>query len=98
MTAKSVLLRPQALRPRARAPSCPSCYATGICWASALSSNGDNNCAESKQLHYNWDIERVRVYLLFLLRKFFWEMSPSFHSLQITPKRLVVESWNFHTM
>jgi len=29
MTAKSVLLRPQGLRPRARAPTCPPpCYAT----------------------------------------------------------------------
>jgi len=29
MTAKSVLMRPQGLRPRARAPTCPpSCYAT----------------------------------------------------------------------
>jgi len=29
MTAKSVLLRPQGLRPREPAPTCPSCYATG---------------------------------------------------------------------
>jgi len=28
MTAKSVLVRLQGLRPRARAPTCPSCYAT----------------------------------------------------------------------
>jgi len=28
MTTKSVLLRPQGLRPRARAPTCPPCYAT----------------------------------------------------------------------
>jgi len=30
MTAKSVLVRPQGLRHRARAPTCPPCYATGI--------------------------------------------------------------------
>jgi len=29
MTAKSVLLRPQGLCPKARAPTCPRCYATG---------------------------------------------------------------------
>jgi len=28
MTAKSVLVRPQGLRTRARAPTCPPCYAT----------------------------------------------------------------------
>jgi len=28
MTAKSVLVRPPGLRPRARAPLAPSCYAT----------------------------------------------------------------------
>jgi len=28
MTAKSLLLRPQGLRPRTRAPTCPLCYAT----------------------------------------------------------------------
>jgi len=27
MTANSVFLRPQGLRPRARAPTCPPCYA-----------------------------------------------------------------------
>jgi len=32
MTAKSVLLRPQGLRPRARAPICPPCYATVFRW------------------------------------------------------------------
>jgi len=30
MTAKSVLLRPHGLRPRARAPTYPPCYATGF--------------------------------------------------------------------
>jgi len=30
MTAKSVLVRPQGLRPRARAPTCPPCYATEL--------------------------------------------------------------------
>jgi len=28
MTVKSVLMRPQGLCPRARAPTCPSCYVT----------------------------------------------------------------------
>jgi len=28
MTAKSVMMRPQGLRPMARAPTCPLCYAT----------------------------------------------------------------------
>jgi len=31
MTAKSVLLRPHGLRPRARAPTCLPCYATVLC-------------------------------------------------------------------
>jgi len=30
MTAKSVLVRPQGLRPGARAPTCPPYYATGF--------------------------------------------------------------------
>jgi len=30
MTAKSVLVRPQGLRPRARAPNCPPCYVTAL--------------------------------------------------------------------
>jgi len=45
MTAKSVLLRPEGLRPRARAPTFPPCYTTGcyadfvpnknVCWTLA---------------------------------------------------------------
>jgi len=30
MTAKSVLMRPQSLRPWAHAPSCPPCYSTDL--------------------------------------------------------------------
>jgi len=30
MTAKSVLVRPQGLRPGERAATCPPCYATGF--------------------------------------------------------------------
>jgi len=37
MTAKSVLVRPQGLRSRTRAPACsPSCYVTGIFFTKVL--------------------------------------------------------------
>jgi len=57
MTAKSVLLHPQGLRPRERAPTCLPLLLRHWCYLALLSTN--NAQVSGFRLNFSWDLSQV---------------------------------------